>query len=229
MKLTTEQRQNLDIYLPLAAVDYAELTIDEIAKKAAADLGFDVSAASVRASNKRTGFHMVVKPKPKKSKKAKVVSAGPAPDESEAVSLDEAFAESGETPPVREIAPNVYAPTFDPREPAPTPAVASPAPESDPAPTVAPDTQYVTLKGVGRVPVENPPPAVADRPRCACCGSVLYPLMENVTRPNPMGSGERVVARRWTGEWDSYGDFCSTKCTAKYAQAMLDKHGERLA
>ena len=87
----------------------------------------------------------------------------------------------------------------------------------------------------------NPPPPVAQRPKCGNCNEPLAPRMNSDTVREPIppttnpsgdvaygggGFHHRIVSKTWDGTYHAYGNFCTLRCCEAFANAMY-KRGVR--
>lgn len=74
------------------------------------------------------------------------------------------------------------------------------------------------------------PPALADRPKCPCCGTPLRPWIreERERQATAQGIEFKLVERTWFREaYRSYGAFCTLRCCERFANASY-KAGYRM-
>jgi hypothetical protein len=76
------------------------------------------------------------------------------------------------------------------------------------------------------------PPQMRARPKCPGCGKRLRPYMATVENARLLKPGDfennidpQFTARKveWTGDYHSYGEFCTLRCCEQFANMIVKK------
>lgn len=67
------------------------------------------------------------------------------------------------------------------------------------------------------LPIKAKAPPVPKRPRCPQCGKPLSPVYRSQDDEGVRHWSPEDTHRAWTGEYDSYGYFCTMRCAVSFA------------